>query len=143
MVQLLSLDGNERVLDIGTGSGYQAAVLSYLAAEVYSIERYAELAEQASQRLRYLKFRNIHIHVGDGTEGLDQHAPFDRIVVAAGAPEAPPPLLEQLAEGGALVIPVGGRNNQILQRWVRFGDTYEREDFVPVAFVPLIGKYGW
>src|SRR3989449_8776440 len=106
MTEALALAGGERVLEVGTGSGYQAAVLSWLAREVYTVETNASLALAAQQRLERLGYTNVHVHTGDGTLGLPEFAPFDAIVVAAAAPDLPPPLVEQLAEGGRLVIPV-------------------------------------
>jgi protein-L-isoaspartate(D-aspartate) O-methyltransferase len=143
MTQLLELIGDEKVLEVGTGSGYQAAVLAYLAKNVYSIERHATLARRAEQVFSQLGLDNIHIHVGDGTQGYPQAAPFDGIIVTAAAPEVPQPLLEQMADGGRLVIPVGGRRGQYLQRWRRLDDEFKHETLEPVAFVPLLGEHGW
>lgn len=143
MTQLLLLEGNEKVLEVGTGSGYQAAILAELAREVHTIERHAELAEGAKRILKELGYQNIHVHVGDGSLGLAEFAPYQAIVVTAAAPQAPPALLEQLDEGGRLVIPVGGQWGQMLERWIRRGARYEPEEFVPVAFVPLRGEAGW
>lgn len=143
MTQLLNLQGGEKVLEIGTGSGYQAAILAYLAGEVYTVERIAQLAQQAEVAVRQLGLENVHFHIGDGSLGLAQYAPYDRIIVTAAAPQVPDALLEQLAEGGLLVIPVGGRGNQTLQRWQRKDQDFEKEAIVPVAFVPLKGAFGW
>ncbi len=143
MTQLLNLQGSERVLEIGTGSGYQAAILAYLAGEVYTVERIAPLARRAEATLRQLGFKNVHFHIGDGTRGWAEYAPYDRIIVTAAAPQVPHALLEQLVDGGLLVIPVGGRGNQTLQRIQRKGQDYESEIIVPVAFVPLKGDFGW
>lgn len=143
MTQLLELKGGEKVLEVGTGSGYQAAVLSHLAREVHSIERDASLFEGAGQVIAALGLDNVHVHTGDGSTGLVAHAPYDAILVTAAAPDVPPGLLEQLVDGGCLVIPVGGRLGQYLEKWLRKGAKYNRDVLVPVAFVPLRGKYGW
>lgn len=143
MTDLLELKGNECVLEIGTGSGYQAAILSQLAREVHTIERFPRLAHEAQALLRDLGYNNVHVHVGDGTLGLVEHAPYRGILVTAAAPTIPQALLDQLDVGGILVIPVGGREGQDLQRWERVGDRLEQESIFPVAFVPLRGKNGW
>lgn len=143
MTQLLELKGEERVLEVGAGSGYQAAVLGHLAREVYSVERIPELAAKAEATLRELGIENVHVEVGDGTQGLPEHAPYDGIIVTAAAPQVPKPLKEQLADGGRLVLPVGSQMGQVLERWRRDGDQYQRETLTPVAFVPLVGQEGW
>jgi protein-L-isoaspartate(D-aspartate) O-methyltransferase len=143
MAQALMLRGNERVLEIGAGSGYAAAVLSLLAAEVYTVERWPTLAEAAARRLHELGYTNAHVVIGDGTSGLPDQAPFDAIIVAAAAPWAPKPLREQLADGGRLVIPVGGRDEQLLLRLIRNGDDVRTEQLSGVRFVPLIGAHAW
>jgi protein-L-isoaspartate(D-aspartate) O-methyltransferase len=143
MTQLLELRGDEVVLEVGTGSGYQAAILARLAREVHTIERYPSLAEKAEKVLKELGIRNVHVHVGDGSKGLAEHAPYDGIIVTAAAPRVPQPLMDQLADGGRLVLPVGGRGAQFLERWQRRGATYHMEQIAPVAFVPLIGDFGW
>ena len=143
MSQLLNLNGDEKVLEVGTGSGYQAAVLAHLAQEVHTIERHTNLAEQAGHTLRDLGYDNVHVHVGDGTRGWSQAAPYDAIVVTAGSPKVPKSLLSQLDDGGRMIIPVGGRGNQRLERWYREGDDFRRERILPVAFVPLLGEEGW
>ena len=143
MTELLDVHPDHRVLDVGTGSGYQAAILGELAEEVHSIERHPELAVSASERLESLGYTHIHVHVGDGTQGYLAAAPFDRIIVAAAAPDVPEPLLEQLAENGRLVIPVGTRFSQQLEVWDRVGDDYKQRKTISVVFVPLIGKSGW
>jgi protein-L-isoaspartate(D-aspartate) O-methyltransferase len=143
MTQLLNLQGGEKVLEIGTGSGYQAAILGFLAGEVHSVERIPPLARRAEATLRQIGIRNVAVHVGDGTRGWAECAPYDCIVVTAAAPRVPVALLEQLVDGGLLVIPVGGRGNQTLQRLQRKGQDYETEIIVPVAFVPLKGDFGW
>ncbi len=145
MAEALELKPTDRVLEIGTGSGYAAAVLAKIASEVFTIERHGELAEQAARRLHEENFQNVHVLHADGTLGWPDEAPFDAIVVAAGGPEVPKPLLEQLAIGGRLVIPVGAeRTMQSLIRVVRVGeDNYQREDLGDVRFVPLVGAGGW
>ncbi len=143
MTQLLRLQGGERVLEVGTGSGYQAAVLATLAGEVHTVERHSRLAEIARQRLGRLEYKNVHVHIGDGSRGWPPAAPYDGILVTAAAPRVPAILLEQLATGGRLVIPVGGSKGQTLERWTRFEDHYQDEAIAPVAFVPLLGEFGW
>jgi protein-L-isoaspartate(D-aspartate) O-methyltransferase len=143
MTLMLHLEGDERVLEIGTGSGYQAAVLANLAAEVHTIERHAPLAKRAAQTLSRLNLDNVHVHIGDGSLGLPEFMPYQAILVTAAAPDVNQTLLDQLAPGGRLVIPVGGVNGQFLERWRRTGETFDREVLVPVAFVPLRGKLGW
>ncbi len=143
MTQLLQLEADDTVLEIGTGSGYQAAVLARLARQVYTIERHQPLADQASQALADLGIDNVQIQVGDGSPGWPENGPYNAIMVTAAAPEVPPPLKRQLADGGRLVIPVGGYNGQTLRLVRRRGARYEREYVVPVAFVPLRGEHGW
>jgi protein-L-isoaspartate(D-aspartate) O-methyltransferase len=145
MAQALQLSPGDRVLEIGTGSGYAAAVLSRLAAEVFTVERHWDLAQSAQQRLKRLGYLNVHIRHADGTRGWPEQAPFDAIVVAAGGPGVPAPLLEQLAIGGNLVIPVGpDRDSQKLLRVTRRGkDRFEEHWLGEVSFVPLIGDAGW
>ena len=143
MTELLDVQPEHRVLDVGTGSGYQAAILGELAAEVHSIERHPELAESARETLETLGYENIHVHVGDGTQGHELAAPYDRIVVAAAGPSVPKALLNQLAPGGRLVIPVGPRYSQRLEVCERTGDKFDKSTSIPVVFVPLIGKEGW
>lgn len=143
MTQLLELKGNEKVLEIGTGSGYQAAILAHVVKEVHSIERHEHLARQASTTLNALGLENVEVHVGDGTLGLPELAPFDAVIVTAAAPKVPQSLLDQLDDGGRLVIPVGGRWGQYLECWQRDGDKFSSEGVVPVAFVPLVGEEGW
>lgn len=143
MTQLLRLKGDENVLEVGTGSGYQAAVLAKLAKQVYTIERYTELADQAAAVLQKLGLNNVRVHIGDGSLGLPEHAPFQAILVTAAAPKVPQSLLEQLDEGGRLVVPVGGRMNQFLELWERRGAKFVQDVLVPVAFVPLRGRHGW
>jgi protein-L-isoaspartate(D-aspartate) O-methyltransferase len=143
--QALQLRGHERVLEIGTGSGYAAAVLAMLAKEVFSVERLPELAARASQRLQALGYENVAVLCGDGTLGWPEHAPYDAIAVAAGGPSVPQALLAQLALGGRLVIPVGAsESTQVLVRVTRLGHTdYRHEKLSDVRFVPLIGEQGW
>jgi protein-L-isoaspartate(D-aspartate) O-methyltransferase len=145
MTEALKLTPSHRVLEVGTGSGYAAAILGKIAREVYTIERHAELAETAARRLREQGFGNVHVLHGDGTLGWPQHAPYDAIVVAAGGPEVPRALLDQLAIGGRLVIPVGAEKTlQSLVRMTRTArDNYQREDLGEVCFVPLVGAGGW
>jgi protein-L-isoaspartate(D-aspartate) O-methyltransferase len=143
MTQLLNLSGKGKVLEIGTGSGYQAAVLACLAVEVHTIERHSQLAERAAALLVELNLMNVTVHVGDGSNGWVEQAPYEAILVSAAAPNVPQPLLEQLVEGGRLVIPVGGRGTQYLERWMRRGAQYDHEQIAPVAFVPLLGQHGW
>jgi len=143
MTELLELKGQEKVLEIGTGSGYQAAILSHLAREVHTIERHVSLARLAARLFEDLKLTNIQVHVGDGTLGLTEFAPFAAIIVTAAAPKAPQALLDQLEDNGRLVIPVGPRSEQYLERWRRQEDRYRREHILSVAFVPLIGAQGW
>jgi protein-L-isoaspartate(D-aspartate) O-methyltransferase len=145
MAECLELSPSDRVLEIGTGSGYSAAVLSRIAAEVYSVERFDRLANSAGERLRMLGYDNIRILVGDGTLGWPGHAPYNAIIVTAGAPKVPKPLLEQLAIGGRLVLPVGpDRLGQTLIRVRRENEKeYREERLLAVQFVPLVGAEGW
>ena len=144
MTELLQLTGRERVLEIGFGSGYQTAVLALLARKVYAIERIESIASTAKERLRNLGYRNISYRVGDGTLGWSVYSPFEAILVAAGGPEIPQPLVDQLAVGGRLVIPIGDeQKTQTLVRITRQEEGYKREDCGPCAFVPLIGEHGW
>jgi protein-L-isoaspartate(D-aspartate) O-methyltransferase len=143
MTEALRLQGHERVLEIGTGSGYQAAILSRLASVVFSIERIAELAVQARITLAMRGIMNVHILVGDGSMGLPEHGPYDAIVVTAAAPKIPPALVEQLAPGGRLVIPVGDRHEQTLMRVTASDSGPKIEALGGCRFVPLIGQQGW
>jgi protein-L-isoaspartate(D-aspartate) O-methyltransferase len=142
-LELLHLTGKERVLEVGTGTGYQTALLSHLAAQVFSIERVAALYEQAREILRQLDVRNVSMLLGDGTIGWREYSPYDAILVSAGAPEVPAPLIDQLAEGGTLLIPLGNRDEQILVSFERRDGTVVRRDIAPVRFVPLLGTHGW
>jgi protein-L-isoaspartate(D-aspartate) O-methyltransferase len=143
MTELLQVGPGDKVLEVGTGSGYQAAVLGVLAKEVHSVERVPELAAQAEANLDALGIENVRVHLGDGSQGYPLAAPYDRISVAAAAPEVPPALLAQLAEGGRLVIPVGGRKAQTLEIWDRKRGKFAQTNSIPVVFVPLIGVAGW
>jgi protein-L-isoaspartate(D-aspartate) O-methyltransferase len=142
-LSLLHLTGAERVLEIGTGSGYQTALLSHLASQVFSIERVGGLLDRARDALRAADARNVSLLTGDGTLGWREYAPFDAILVTAGAPDVPQPLVEQLAEGGRMLIPLGGRDEQQLALLTRHGDTLDRRDIGAVRFVPLVGIHGW
>ncbi len=144
MSQLLELKGEETVLEIGTGSGYQAAVLSRLAHQVYSLERVPELASTAAQRLKELGCENVAVYERDGSAGLPEHAPYPAIIVAAAAPRVPAPLMEQLEIGGRLVVPVGSQEGQTLELWRRKSEAdFSQDRIAPVAFVPLLGEHGW
>ena len=143
MTEALELRGDEKVLEIGTGSGYQTAILAELAREVYSVERIPELADEARTRLEDLGYTNVHIRVGNGTLGWPEEAPFDAILVTAGAPKVPKSLKAQLADGGRLVIPVGSEFHQVLYRIRRRGDEFLEEPLTSCVFVPLIGEEGW
>jgi protein-L-isoaspartate(D-aspartate) O-methyltransferase len=143
MTDLLGLTGAERVLEVGTGSGYQAAVLGKMAAEVHSLEVIPELALSAANLLAELGCANVHVHTGDGSLGWPKAAPYAGILVTAAAPSVPPPLLEQLEEGGRLVLPVGSRGFQKLEIWTRSGTKFEHANNISVAFVPLRGEHGW
>ena len=143
MTQLLRLQGGEKVLEVGCGSGYQAAVLSCLAKQVITIERHESLAKEAEERLQKLGYTNVTVVVGDGTLGMPSEAPFDAIIITASAPELPPPLKDQLAIGGRMVAPVGSAGNQVLEILERRTDDWYLEHSIPVMFVPLIGAYGW
>lgn len=142
MTQLLGVERRHKVLEVGCGSGYQAAVLSRLARMVFTLERVDELARRASALLRRLNYQNVAVKAGDGSYGLAAHAPFDRILVAAGASEVPRPLLDQLAVGGRMVIPIGDERVQRLRVIRRRRDHFGQDEKDDVIFVPLIGKYG-
>jgi len=143
MTEALGLRGTERVLDVGTGCGYQAAVLAILCKEVVSIEHRPELARAAGDRLHRLGFTNVHVHCGDGSLGLKEFGPYDAILVAAAAPKIPEPLQEQLSEGGRLIVPVGAEDHQYLMLVTRHGNEYTMERHEGCRFVPLIGRYGF
>jgi len=143
MAEALLLEGHERMLEVGCGSGYQAAVLSRLAREVIAVETQAALAASARERLARLGYENVAVEEGDGSAGWPASAPYDAILVTAAAPEIPRPLVDQLAEGGRLVIPVGGSKHQELLRIVKRGDRTTEESLYACRFVPLLGRYGW
>lgn len=143
MTELLELDYSHRVLEIGTGSGYQAAVLAEIAKEVFTIERISSLSERARAIVRDLGYENIYFKVGDGTLGWPEEAPFDRIIITAGAPEIPESLVEQLKDGGIIVAPVGSRYSQVLVKGVKKKGLLVTEESVPCVFVPLVGEQGW
>ena len=141
MTNLLQLKGVERVLEVGTGSGYQAAILAHMAKEVHTIEFVPELAARAEGLLS--DYSNVFYHLSDGSLGWQEAAPYDAIIVTAGAPKTPQDLLNQLKDGGRLVIPVGTRGYQVLEVWTRHGDNFDCDEVIEVAFVPLRGKHGW
>lgn len=144
MTELLELTGKERVLEIGAGSGYQSAVLAHLARKVYAVERIQGLATEALTKLRSLGINNVSIRNADGTNGWQVYAPFDAILVAAGGPDVPKPLLDQLEVGGKLVIPIGeDQKSQVLVRILMKENGFERQNHGPCTFVPLIGSHGW
>jgi protein-L-isoaspartate(D-aspartate) O-methyltransferase len=143
MTAALHLQPSDRVLEIGTGCGYHAAVLSRLAKEIFTIERRPELASTASARLARLGYANAHVHCGDGTLGLPEFAPFDVILVAAAAPAVPKPLLAQLAEGGRMILPVGNTEHQELRLIEKRGDAFPTKMLEGCRFVPLVGYHGW
>jgi len=145
MTEALALKGGETVLEIGTGSGYAAAVLAEIATEVYTVERIEQLAEKAASRLTDLGYRNVHVRHGDGTLGWPEHAPYDAIIVAAGGPEVPDTLKRQLKVGGRLVIPIGAnpRAQELVRVTRSANDNFDTEDLADVRFVPLVGKEGW
>jgi len=143
MTEALGLSGTERVLEIGTGSGYQTAILATLAKEVFTVERIEYLATTAEDRLLGLGYRSVHCHLGDGSLGWPEHAPYDRIIVTAACPHLPPPLLEQLAEGGRLVAPVGPPSAQVLVVATRQHGKVQTESRMACVFVKLIGSEGY
>jgi protein-L-isoaspartate(D-aspartate) O-methyltransferase len=143
MAEALELLGGERVLEIGAGSGYQAAVLSLLAREVHTVEMHEDLASESGERLRRLGYANVHVHVGDGTLGWPEEAPFEAIVVTAAAPEIPPPLAAQLTEAGRMIVPVGTTEEQRLLRVEKRGDALTTRALYHCRFVPLLGRFGW
>jgi protein-L-isoaspartate(D-aspartate) O-methyltransferase len=142
-LELLNLKGTEKVLEIGTGTGYQTALLAQLVPQVFSVERIAALSAQAKANLDKLGINNVSLCVGDGTLGWKAYAPFDAILVSAGSPSVPQPLLDQLSDGGRLLIPEGDLETQHLMVYTRRGERTERREVAPVRFVPLIGSHGW
>lgn len=142
-IEQLMLTGRERVLEIGTGSAYQTALIASLAEQVFSVERFAALLDKARGILAQAQVRNVSLSLGDGTLGWREYAPYDAIVVSAGAPSVPPALESQLADGGRLLIPIGDKVEQMLTLFRKNGNQLERRDIVPVRFVPLIGAGGW
>lgn len=142
-IQLLNLDSSDRVLEIGTGSGFQTAVLAQIVDNVYSIERLRPLAIRAREVLDRLRISNVAILVGDGTIGWNRYAPYDAILVAAAAPEIPRPLVSQLTVGGRMLVPVGTLDSQRLVLVTRTGSGFEEEDVLDCTFVPLLGRFGW
>ena len=142
-MQVLDLKQGDKVLEVGTGCGFQTAVLAQLVDRVYSVERIRDLAVRAREKLDELRISNVAILVGDGTIGWSRYAPYDAILVAAGGPEVPRPLMEQLAEGGRMLIPVGGRDMQHLVLVERSGDQFSRREVTECTFVPLLGRFGW
>jgi protein-L-isoaspartate(D-aspartate) O-methyltransferase len=144
MTELLDLKSSERVLEIGAGSGYQTAVLSVLARKIYAVERLNVLATELKEKVVRFGFRNVSVRSDDGTNGWPVYSPFDRILIAAGGPHIPEPLLKQLGDGGILVMPLGeDKKKQILVRISKTDKGFKREDFGPCSFVPLIGEHGW
>jgi protein-L-isoaspartate(D-aspartate) O-methyltransferase len=143
MTELVEPDENKKVLEIGTGSGYQTAILAETCKQVYSIERHQELADQAKTILKKLGYQNVAIKTGDGTEGWKENAPFDAIIVTAGAPEVPDSFVEQLIDRGIMVIPVGTHYRQNLELVKKRGDSYIKKTICGCIFVPLIGRGGW
>jgi protein-L-isoaspartate(D-aspartate) O-methyltransferase len=143
MTEALELTGDETVLDVGTGSGYQAAVLAGLCRHVVGVERIPELVSGAKKKLQGLGLTNVEVHEGDGSLGWPEKAPFDGILVAAAGPHVPEALLKQLADGGRLVIPVGAPSQQVLMQYRREGETIHSRQLTGVRFVPLIGAEGW
>lgn len=142
-LEILGLTGREKVLEVGTGSGYQTVLLAHLAAQVFSIERIAPLMQSARENIARTGVRNVSLLTGDGTLGWREYAPYDAILVSAGSPTIPQPLVDQLAEGGRMLIPLGGQDVQTLVVLTRKQGNIVREDMVPVRFVPLLGQHGW
>lgn len=142
-LQELRLTGSERVLEVGTGSGYQTVLLAHLVSQVFSIERITALLDRARDVIQQCGVRNVSLLSGDGTIGWREYAPYDAILVSAAAPDTPQPLVEQLADGGRLLIPLGTRDEQTLVVLTRRGDAFEQRAVAPVRFVPLLGAHGW
>jgi len=143
MTQAAQIEAMDKVLEIGTGSGYSAAVVSQIARETYTVERHRELADAASQRFRELAYSNIHVIHSDGSDGWAEEAPYNAIIVTAASPALPGPLIDQLADGGRLVVPIGSRTCQTLVCATRNGNEICRKSLTEVRFVPLIGEHGW
>jgi len=143
MTECLELKGDEKVLEIGTGSGYQAAILAEISGQVYTVERFEKLCNGAGEILKACGYANIELRVGDGSEGWAEFSPYDGIIVTAGSPDIPQSLTEQLGEGGRLVVPVGGYYSQELVIMKKKGRKLKRRDVCGCIFVPLVGKYGW
>lgn len=142
-LETLALQGTERVLEIGTGSGYQTVLLAHLAAQVFSVERIKPLLDTAREAIRLCEVSNVSLMLGDGTYGWKEYAPYDAILVGAASPDVPQPLLDQLADGGRLLVPVGSKEEQQLLLVTRKGGAFTRETLTAVRFVPLVGDYGW
>lgn len=142
-LKVLELQPTDRVLEIGTGSGFQTALLSHLAGHVYSVERIRELSQRARTVIDAMRLSNVALLVGDGTIGWSRYAPYDAILVAAGAPSVPPALVEQLAPGGRMLIPVGGRDQQVLTLVRKTENGTETSNVTGCVFVPLLGRFGW
>lgn len=142
-LEILRLTGREKVLEVGTGSGYQTVLLAHLAAQVFSIERIAPLLQGARENIARAGVRNVSLLLGDGTLGWREYAPYDAILVSAGSPTIPQPLVDQLGEGGRMLIPLGGQDVQTLAVLTRKNGSIVREDILPVRFVPLLGQHGW
>jgi len=143
MTQCLQLGKDDKILEIGTGSGYQTAILAQFSRRVYTIERHRELADTARKLLRQMGYQNVVFRAGDGTRGWAQYAPFDRIIVTAGAPAVPQTYLDQLADPGIMVIPHGDRGVQTLELYRKANGKLERQELTSVVFVPLVGEKGW
>lgn len=142
-LEILRLTGREKVLEVGTGSGYQTVLLAHLAAQVFSIERIGPLLQGARESIARAGVRNVSVLLGDGTLGWREYAPYDAILVSAGSPTVPQPLVDQLADGGRLLIPLGGQDIQTLAVLTKKQGQVTREDVLPVRFVPLLGQHGW
>lgn len=142
-LEILRLTGREKVLEVGTGSGYQTVLLAHLAAQVFSIERIAPLMQSARENIARAGVRNVSLLTGDGTLGWREYAPYDAILVSAGSPSVPQPLVDQLGEGGRMLIPLGSQDVQTLAVLTRKQGEIVREDVLPVRFVPLLGQHGW
>jgi protein-L-isoaspartate(D-aspartate) O-methyltransferase len=143
MTELLELNGDEKILEIGTGSGYQAAILAELSKEVYTVERVPILSGQAEARFHALGYENIHIKIGDGTSGWPEEAPFNRIIITAGTPRIPEPLMDQLSDEGIIIAPVGDRFSQQIIKVIKSEKKLSESFHTPCVFVPLIGEHGW